>query len=347
MTKKAGFRRALVALAGALALAAPAAAREKLDSIRLTNGDQISCEIVALQSGYVQADTSGFGDVEIERAKIAALVSIQYFEVELADGRRIVATLDEGASPGRIALHIDNAPMIEVPFEEVFQIRQLGSRIWNSAMGRLNIGLSFGSVNHESNYSLDAAVTFSAKRFRWLNGLQETRSDDSSSEVTERTQAYSQLEVPVGRRFALAGRGAWERNSELDLDSRITASGVFLWLPWRSDHGRFGAGLGVAQSEEKYTQGGSHSVTMGVVYLGVEAYRFGPYGTRLVAEASYLPALSGETRHRVELRGTFTQKIASDFNISVSPFYSFDSRTPIEGLENEDWGFISSVGWSF
>ena len=53
------------------------------------------------------------------------------------------------------------------------------------------------------------------------------------------------------------------------------------------------------------------------------------------------------SRHRVEARGSLTQKIASNFNISISPYYSYDSRTPLEGVENEDWGFISSVGWTF
>ena len=59
------------------------------------------------------------------------------------------------------------------------------------------------------------------------------------------------------------------------------------------------------------------------------------------------PALTGPNRYRIELQGTFTQKIASDFNFSVSPYYSYDSRTPIEGIENEDWGWIASVGWIF
>ena len=68
----------------------------------------------------------------------------------------------------------------------------------------------------------------------------------------------------------------------------------------------------------------------------------------LVAEMMpALPALSGPNRYRIELRGSFTQKILSDFNISVSPYYSYDSRTPVAGIENEDWGWISSVGWIF
>jgi hypothetical protein len=335
----------LAALAGLEA--APAAARERIDFVRLKNGDQISCEIIDLRSGYLNVRTRSFGTVDIERDDLAALVSVQYFEVELADGRRLVATLDEGSSPGHLGLHVDQSAMTEVAFAEVFQIRQLGATFWASRRGRLNLGLDFGSSGDETNFSLDARVTYQRRRLRSDNNVQATSSSHDDADAKERVAAWSDLEVPIGRIVSFAGRASYERNSELELDSRLTASAALLGLPWRSDRGRFAAGAGVAQSEEEYASAGAHSATMGLVYVDFDAHRFGPYGTEVSAQVVYLIGLSGASRHRVEGRGSLTQKIASDLNIALTPYYSFDSRTPVEGIQNEDWGFISSIGWTF
>jgi hypothetical protein len=237
--------------------------------------------------------------------------------------------------------------MFEFPFSEVFAIRQVGSSIWSTRRGKLNLGLDYAHSDESTQFSLDASFAFQGKRFRWTNGAQASISDDADSEAKERDHAWSHLEIPFARQWSWGARFTYDRNTELELESRYTASGGVFWLPWRSDHGRFSTGLGVAESSEKYTSGSSSSVTFGAVLVGLEYYRFGAFGTQFAAEAAYLPALSGPNRYRIELQGTFTQKIASDFNVSVSPYYSYDSRTPIEGIENEDWGWIASVGWIF
>ena len=341
------LRQALLCLPLLVALSAPVLAREKIDFVRLNNGDQLSCEIIGLSSGYLSVRTASFGTVEIERAKLAALVSVQGFEVELADGQRIITTLDEGSSEGFLGLHPELGTMIEIPFEQVFQIRQVGATFWTRRRGRLNVGLDYGSSDNLTNFTLDSRVTYQRRTLRLDNYLQATTSSDDDTSTTERITAWSDLEVPISRRFSYAGRAAYERNSELALEMRITLSGALLWLPWRSDRGRFAGGLGVAQSEEEYTDAGSFSNTMGLVYLNFEAYRFGPYGTEFSSEVVYFYGFSGESRNRFEARGSVMQKISHDFNVAVTPYYSYDSRNPVEGVENEDWGFISSIGWSF
>ena len=56
--------------------------------------------------------------------------------------------------------------------------------------------------------------------------------------------------------------------------------------------------------------------------------------------------LTGPSRHRIEFRSTFTQKLTNRFNFTISPYYSYDSRPPQLLAESEDWGWISSVGWN-
>ena len=91
----------------------------------------------------------------------------------------------------------------------------------------------------------------------------------------------------------------------------------------------------------------SESVTGAVALLNGEYHRFGKFGTVASFELAYIPVLTGESRYRIEATASLSQELVRDFNIAVSPYYSFDSRPPRPTLNDEDWGWISSVGWTF
>jgi len=55
----------------------------KVDRIEKQNGDLLTCEVVSLRRGVLQAKTDGMGTVTIEWNKIVRLTSPVLFEVEL------------------------------------------------------------------------------------------------------------------------------------------------------------------------------------------------------------------------------------------------------------------------
>ena len=284
----------------------------------------------------------------IEWVDVESLTSIQLFDVERDDGTRVSGHLDVGTTPETLIVRTGREQWLEIPFAEVYYIRQLGSSIWRSRRGRLNAGLDYAHASESADSSLDGDLTFQGKRFTWTSTATASISDDADRDARERVQVDTQLEVAAGRHFEWVGRTSFQKNDDLDLDSRVTASGAFLWLPVRSARQTFFLGAGVGQSEERYrgeTEG--QSVTGGLLYTGYEYHRFGTYGTTARFELTLIPMLTGPERHRVELRSTFTQKFTTNFNFTISPYYSFDSRPPRASAEHEDWGWISSIGWSF
>ena len=78
-----------------------------------------------------------------------------------------------------------------------------------------------------------------------------------------------------------------------------------------------------------------------------EYYRFGRFGTKVSLSVFYFPVLTGEERERLEIKAYFRQKLTSDFSLSISPYYTYDSLPPLAGAEQEDWGWTTSVGWQF
>jgi hypothetical protein len=341
-------RATFAALAFFLLAASAVSARDRIDVVKLVKGDRITCEIVKLESGYLTVRTASFGTVDIEWTDVTALISIQLFDIERSDGVRFHGHFDEGVVPGTLLLRQGDEEMFAIPHSDVFSIRQLGASIWRSRRGHLNAGLDYTHASDESKFSLDAELTFQGRRFRFKNSLTSSVSDDAESERRERTSAESGLEIPLGKRFALITRASYNRNDELDLDSRINVAGAAVWIPWRGARGRYFLGAGAVQSEERYRgETSSHAVTGAVALTGGEYHRFGKYGTVASFEIAYIPVLTGESRYRIEAAASFSQELVHDFNFAVSPYYSFDSRPPRPSLNDEDWGWISSVGWTF
>jgi len=340
------IRRWLTALLCALGCVSAARAWERTDTLLMRSGDRITCEIVKLEGGYLTARTLDFGTVTIEWTDIAGLISTHLFEVERTDGARLTGHFDS-EQPGVLTMRtMVEEGWIAIPFDQVIAIRQVGTSIWSSRRGHINFGLDFAHADQDTDFSLDAELTFQGRRFTWKNTATSSISDDGSSDRRERDNVVGQLEIPAGVRFAWMGRGSYERNDDLGLDLRLTAAVAALWLPLRGEHGRMGLGLGVAEAEENYTGIPRSTVTSGMVILAGEYHRFGSYGTTLGMELVYLPTFS-ENRYRVEMRASLSQKIAGDLNIAFSPYYSSDSHPPSPAVADEDWGWISSIGWRF
>ncbi len=107
-------------------------------------------------------------------------------------------------------------------------------------------------------------------------------------------------------------------------------------------------GPGIAESREDYsTLEGTNGVTSGVLMAAGEYYRFGRFGTKFSLSAFYFPVLSGPERERLEVKAYFRQKLTSDFSLTISPYYTYDSLPPLAGAEQEDWGWTTGIGWQF
>ena len=336
------------ALAALLLAASPLAARDRIDVAALTNGDRVTCEIVYLRSATLHVRTAELGTVDVDWPAVAALVSPQLFEVELADGRRILGSFGEPPQKGQLEIRTTDAGVEQVPLADVVGIVQLGKTLWRGGRGHLNLGLDYASSAQDLQLSVGAQLELKGPRLRSTTSMSATASDDASSEQRIRADLAWALELPAGARWALAGTGKLERNDDLGLDGRLSASAEAIWIAQRSVRGRWGIGGGLNASQERYTETSSgDTLTAGLVTVMGDYDRFGRFGTHASGAVVYLPMFTGPNRYRVEVRGRLRQKITSNFTFDLSPYYSFDSRPPRATLAHEDWGLVSSIGWNF
>jgi hypothetical protein len=344
------IRPVLLGVLAVLGLAAPPArARERIDLVQLVGGDRITGEIIRLESANLSVRTRLMGTVDIDWPDVVGLVSIQYFEVERADGLRVRGGLDVADAGG--ALVVRRGPETEpvvIPFAEVVGIDQLGSNLWRGRRGHVDLGWTFAQADSDSNLSIDAELALKVRRWRWVSSLSTTVSDDDDTDRDRRDQLQSALEIPISRRTELVAWAQHERNDDLDLRARDTLAGAFFWLPVNGPRGRLAFGPGLAESRESYFSLEDEStVASGLLAFWGEYHRFGSFGTKVSIGISWLPVFSGPDRDRVEAWATFRQKLGSNFTFSVNPYYSYDSLPPTASAPGEDWGWTSAIGWDF
>jgi hypothetical protein len=67
----------------------------------------------------------------------------------------------------------------------------------------------------------------------------------------------------------------------------------------------------------------------------------------LKAAATVYPSITRGGRVRVQADASARREIVSDFYLSLSVFYSYDSQAPTTGAARHDWGPTLSIGYQF
>jgi hypothetical protein len=76
-----------------IAYGATASAQTRHDTVMLLNGDRLTGEIMKLDRGRLELKTDDAGTIDIEWDKVATAESAAGFEIETADGRRLLGSL--------------------------------------------------------------------------------------------------------------------------------------------------------------------------------------------------------------------------------------------------------------
>ncbi|HET9765782.1 MAG TPA: hypothetical protein VFS60_02975, partial [Thermoanaerobaculia bacterium] len=218
------MRSCAALLALLIAAAGPLAARDRIDVIELRNGDRVTCEIVYLRSATLRIRTAELGTVDVDWPAVVALISPQLFEVELIDGRRVPGSFAKSPQERHLEIRTTGAGVEQVPLANVAGIVQLGKRFWQGGRGYLNLGLDYASSAQDLQLSIGAQLELKGPRLRSTTSLSATASDDANSEQRIRADLDWALEIPAGPRWAFVGTGKLERNDDLGLDGRLSAS---------------------------------------------------------------------------------------------------------------------------
>jgi hypothetical protein len=207
------------------------------------------------------------------------------------------------------------------------------------------------------NYSQANNVKVGSFRFdaeyRGRNTLASLSSsvDTTSSRNSNTNQ---RILVDYSERFFLEGTrfwavlGSFERNPELGVDGRPQAGIAIGESLRRRPESDLVAYVGVLANHESVDESGDNRANiLGIAGLDWRIYRFSIPETTLTSSLKLFPYLSDFGRVRARLDVSLQRKFTRSLSLNLSLYDDYDSGPPGLNVVNNDYGIVTSIGYTF
>ena len=335
-----------IALALAAVIPALAHARAKTDVVFLTNGDRITGEIKHFDRGILTLGTDGIGTINIEWDDVDSVSSVYQFRVEDHAGTKYFGSLLLARNGVLQIAHQGRTD--EILQAGVVAMTPLEASFWEQLDGSLSFGLSYTKANRLGQLTLDAAVR-RVTRYRWtefeISSLSTSQEDRETQTRDEVTLTHRRL---FGGKLFGTGGVAFQHNDELGLDLRSSVSlGAGANLI-RTNHNDLIVTAGLSGNQEQSAGVAADVYNLEAFFsLGFEMFRYDSPKTDIKSEMTAYPNLTTWGRVRSELDLSARREIAKDFFLSLSLYDSYDSEPADAAAQKNDYGLVTSIGWSF
>ena len=167
-------------------------------------------------------------------------------------------------------------------------------------------------------------------------------------ENTSRQVVDLQIQRYLPRRWLVAVLTQFQQNEELQLDLRSTLGAGGGRYLIQSNRTILSLPGGMSFTREKFTgpeTGESNAEALAI--LDFQTFTFDDPETDISARLSVVPSLTQAGRVRIDFDSRVRREILKDFYFSLSFFDNYGSEPGLVDAERNDYGFISSFGWTF
>lgn len=339
-------------LAGlALLAAASAAQADKTDVVELRNGDRITCEIKNLERGRLKVSTDSMGTVYIEWKDILRITSPELYVIEMQDGSRLRGTLAGTEAERQLLLrktgNDDKEKLVAMESVVWLDPLKLDEQIVKRWDGSVSAGFDATKANSDTSLSASFDARRRAEDFLLnFGGSVYSRSQDGVDDSL-RANFSAVYRGLLEDRWYWAALGTFERNDELAIDLRTLGGagyGRFLVQTGRSLWSVTG-GLAVVNEQLAGDEDAQTSVEA-LLNTDFEFFTYDTPKTTLTTSLTVFPSLTESGRVRGQLDFALRRELVTDLFVEISVYDSYDSEPPEEG-ETNDWGIVTSLGYTF
>lgn len=326
------------------AVASLAHARAKTDIVFLNNGDRMTGEIKQLDRGILKLSTNDVGTLNIEWEDVDSLSSVYQFRVEDHYGRKYFGAIFLQRS-GALQVIYDNR-VRETNQNYVVAITPLEASFWQQLDGSISLGFSYTKSNELAQLNSDIYVI----RRTPIRSFEFDMSSITTSQEGEATQRREDLSFTYnrffpGKAFASAAAAA-QSNDELGLDLRVQFS-LGLGANWvQTNHNELMTSAGLSVNRERSEFGTDDNLE---AFFSAEhsVFRYDYPKTDITTEFTFYPSLTSWGRIRGELDISASREIVSDLNFVLTLYASYDNEPSDPTADHDDYGLVTSLGWTF
>jgi putative salt-induced outer membrane protein YdiY len=330
---------------------AGSALADKTDIIELRNGDRVTCEIKNLERGRLKVSTDSMGTVYIEWKDILRITSPELYVIEMQDGSRLRGTLAGTEAERQLLLrktgNDDKEKLVAMESVVWLDPLKLDEQIVKRWDGSVSAGFDASKANSDTSLSASFDARRRAEDFLLnFSGSVYSRSQDGVDDSL-RADFGAVYRGLLEDRWYWATLGTFERNDELGIDLRTLGGagyGRFLVQTGRTLWSVTG-GLAVVNEQLAGDQDAQTSVE-GFFNTDYEFFTYDTPKTTLTTSLTLFPSITESGRVRGNLDFALRRELVTDLFVEISVYDSYDSAPPEEGEKN-DWGIVTSLGYTF
>ncbi len=325
----------------------PIYARGKTDIIILENGDKVTGEIKKLERGKLTLSTDSMGTVSIDWLDIQRITSQYSFVVETESGERFFGSIEPAGELQTIrVIGEDSSAVLDQP--SVVEMTPIQDTFLDRLDGSVSVGLNVQRANRLRNLTLDAEVSWRARR----RSAQATYSSSFSNQEgtsgsSTRNVLGLQWQQSFRERWFGAVVGQFSQNDELALDFRSVTGGGLGRRLVQNNRTILSSVGGVVFSRERFSGETASSNVEALWGVDYALFVFDDPETDISTRLLVFPSLTRPGRVRIDLETRIKYELFKDFFWSVSLFDNYDSDPPAADVGKNDFGITTSVGWSF
>lgn len=343
------MRRWLVAILAALMILAaftPAAARPKTDTVKLENGDRVTCEIKMLSRGKLEVSTDSMDKLYIEWADVDSLSSEYYFRVTSSDGSLYFGSIEILEGTGRLRVTSDTTA-VNLPMLSTVWIAPIEKTFWSRCQGSAKIGFSYAKSTDLAELYFDLS-----NRYRTPKTIVDTEVNwtetDQAGEKKIRAGAGASYAYLLPQKVTLSVGVKVERNDELNLKTRflgIVGAGYNLIA---TNESMLTGAAGLAVNEEvSYTAEGTTSSLEAVLSASYSIYQYNHPKTALDIKLKLYPSITEKGRYRSDITVDIRREIVNDFFFDLEVYDQYDNKSTSGEGATSDYGIITSLSYTW
>jgi putative salt-induced outer membrane protein YdiY len=330
-------------------------ADDKTDVVVLINGNDVTGEVQALEFGSLEYKTDSMGTVNIDWEDIVSVTSDQSLQIEVSDGTRYYGQLKPATADKMIA--VGSGPSIrELPMYSVVRITPIETdkKFVNRLEGSASFGFSTDKASDVMTSNLSADVRYRTLKYLVGLSLNSTVTNQKTSILASRKQSdttqHQALDINYQRfrdnRWFTDWFTTFEKNDELGIDARYSLGGGIGRYIIQTNKNQFSVLAGLVETRESFT-GDESSATNAEAKISLSyLHRSLEPSSDVSFTANIFPLLEDFSSFRAESKLSFRREFIDDLFLDISLRYSYQSD-PTENAEKDDYGVVTSLGYSF
>jgi hypothetical protein len=319
---------------------------QKNDTIYLRNGDRITGELKKFEYGLLDLKTDAMRTINIEFDKINSIYSAKFFEIRMKSGEKFFGHLQKSDVLSSVNV-ITISDTLPKRLWDIILIVPIKRNFIQKIDGSLDLGLSYTKASDVLQYNINLNLMHRTNFYSTRFELESILTDDGD-EISNNTTIGLDVTHYLPNKWFTSILAQGQQNTELNLDYRMQVGYGVGYDISRTNFIRFYALGGLFVNQE-------NTIDLAEISQNIEAllklkfkwFRYRHPKIDVTSNFNFYPSISSFGRVRMEYNLSSKFEIVKDLYLNVQLYDYYDNQTSAGSVAKNDWGVITSIGYSF